>query len=164
MFSKLTKTTCLIILFVFAYLSFPVPAYSMGLSVDPNEIILNNVPIGKKISVSKFAGKEAQLVIENKSAQDFTYEINILDTTQTKTFLKQGYIDIPDTKWITPEANQVHILANKTKTVNLYLKIPDNKQHKNQNYQAIVEVKSKKNDPKGLFVLAVQIRMCISTR
>ncbi|MCK5229563.1 MAG: hypothetical protein KAR13_04815 [Desulfobulbaceae bacterium] len=163
MFLKLNKTVCLITLSVFIYLSFPALAYSMGLSVDPSEIILNNVPVGKRISVSEFAGEKMRLVIENKSSEDFFYEINILDTTQTKIPLNQGYKDIPDTSWIIPQVNQIHILAGNTKTVGLYLKIPKDKQYENQNYQAIVEVKSKKNNLEDLFVLAVQVRMYIGT-
>lgn len=164
MLLKLNKIACLIIILsVFAYLFFPVSAHSMGLSVDPSEIILNNVPVGKRISVSEFAGEKMRLVIKNKSLQDFFYQINILDAAQTKTSIKHGYKDIPDTSWITPESGQIHILAGDIKTVDLYLKIPKDKQYENQNYQAIVEIKSKKNNPEDLFVLAVQARMYIGT-
>ncbi|MFH1799031.1 MAG: hypothetical protein ABH844_06850 [Candidatus Omnitrophota bacterium] len=151
-------------LVLFSCLFFSPRVYSMGLSVDPGEIILRGVPLGKKISAAEFAGEKTKLLIENKSSEDFTYEIDILSTTAANAPLKQGYKDIPDTSWIIPEVKEVYIPAKSTKTVDVYLSIPENEQYENQNFQAIINVKSKKNNPEELFVLAVQLRICISTK
>lgn len=150
-------------LILFASLFFCEQAYSVGLSVDPGEMILRGVPLGKKISVAEFAGERNQLLIENKSAKDFTYDIDILSAIGANAPLKQGYKDIPDTSWITPEVKEIHIPAKSTKTVDVYLNIPKSEQYENKNYQAIIEVKSRKDNPGDLFVLAVQLRMCVST-
>ncbi len=150
-------------LVLFSCLFFSTQVYSMGLSVDPGEIILRGVPLGKKISVAEFAGEKTKLLIENKSSEDFTYEIDILSTAVTNAPLEQGYKDIPDTSWIIPEQKEVHVLAGATVAVDIYIDIPKNEQYENQNFQAIINVKSKKNNPEELFVLAVQLRMCIST-
>lgn len=151
------------VLVLFTCLFFPAEAYSIGLSVDPGEIVLRGVPLGKKISVAEFAGEKTKLLIENKSSEDFTYEIEILSTTGANALLKEGYKDIPDTSWIIPEQKEIHILAGAAGTVDIYLDIPKNEQYENQNFQAVINVKSKKNNPEDLFVLAVQLRMCIST-
>ncbi|MFH1310429.1 MAG: hypothetical protein ABIH85_07115 [Candidatus Omnitrophota bacterium] len=141
-----------------------IPADALGLSVDPGEIILREVPLGEKISVVEFAGEKAKLLIENKSEKDCTYDIEVLSVTGVNAHLKRGYKDIPGTSWIKPEKKEVHILAGNTKTVDVYLEIPKDKQYENKNYQAILEVKSRKDNPGDLFVLAVQVRMCISTQ
>lgn len=137
-------------------------ARAIGLGVDPGEINLSNVPLGKKVAVSKLGGEAMLLRIENKSAPAFTYTIEILPTSKPDD-LKAGYTDIPDTSWLWPEKKEVRIAGGSTEAVELYLKLPKKKKYYNKRYQAIIEVKSKKERPQDLFVLACQVRFCFST-
>ena len=137
-------------------------AQAVGLRVEPGEINLKDVALGKKVAVSKLGGKAMLLRIENKSASAFTYTINILHTSKPG-YLKAGYTDIPDTSWLWPEKKVVSIAGKTTEAVELYLKLPKKKKYYNKRYQAIIEVKSKKRRPEDLFVLACQVRLCFST-
>ena len=89
--------------------------------------------------------------------------IDIFPTLKTVTNLKQGYIDIPDTSWTWPEKKEVLVPGNSVEEVELYLNIPDKEEYYNQKYQAVIEVKNKKNRPEEIFVLAYQLRICFST-
>jgi len=157
------RTLCALLLFATACLAFPATGWAIGLEVDPVEINLSNVPLGKRIAISEIGGEKMKLRIENKSDSAYTYTIDILKSSEKAAPLKRGYRDIPDTSWISPEKGEVKIPAKTTKAVELYLRIPESKRYQNKDYQAIVEVKSRKNNPQDLFVLAVQIRICLST-
>jgi len=138
-------------------------AWAIGLGVDPGEIIIENVPLGKKVAVSTLGGERVKLKITNKGGFAYAYTINILSSREVEAPLKEGYIDIPDTTWIWPEKKEVTILGKSTEVVEVYLKIPKKKEYYSKKYQAIIEVQSKKNRPEETFVLACQLKMCFST-
>ena len=145
-------------------LLFPVTSFGLGLEVDPVEIVIQDCPLGEKVAVSDLGGQEMKLRIENKGSTAYTYSINVLLSSEAGTLLREGYVDIPDTSWIIPENKEVRIPAKSLEEVELYLEIPKLKEYQDKRYQAVIEVKSKKNRPEEVFVLAVQIRMCFSTR
>lgn len=151
------------ILFMVIALATPSRSFGAGLAVDPNEINLQNVPLGKKVAVSVLGGDRMKLSIKNKGASACTYSIDILPTAQTTATLREGYRDIPDISWIFPESKEIQIPGNSAKVVELYIKIPKKKEYYNKKYQAVIEVKSKKNRPEELFVLACQLKICFST-
>lgn len=153
---------CLFILTSCAF--FPPQARAMGLEVDPDEIRVENCRVGAKLAVSKLKPQGAKLQIRNKSSKGFTYAINTLHCFDVNIPVKQGYSDIPDTSWITPKNKEIFIEAGETKEVELYLKVPKGNQYRNKKYQAIIEIKSKKNNPEDIFVLAVQLKMLFSTK
>ena len=158
---KLKK--CLWFLIIIMVLFLPGAALASGLSVGPDEIYLENVPLGKPVAVSKIASENMKLSIKNKGASACSYNISILSSGQTTAPLSAGYVDIPDVSWIYPENKEIRIEGNSTKTVELYLKIPKNKAYDNKRYQAVIDVKSKKNRADELFVLACQLKILFST-
>ena len=135
----------------------------IGLELDPGEINIKDVPLGEVVKVSELGGEQTKLRITNKSSSGYNYTINILYTSQTASPVLTGYIDIPDTSWIWPEEREIRIPANSVKEVELFLKIPREEKYLDKDFQVIIEVKSKKERPGDLFVLACQLRMCFST-
>ena len=158
-----TVLVFLIFLFIVIALATPSRSFGFGLEVEPGEIYIENVALGKTVAVSALGGERMKLRIENKGASAYTYTIDILPTAQTSATLKEGYIDIPDTTWIWPENNEVTIAGKSTEVVEVYLKIPQKKECYDKKYQAVIEVKNKKNRPEEIFVLACQLKMCFST-
>jgi len=138
-------------------------AFAFGLEVNPPEIVVENVPLGEKVTVSDLGGEKMKLRIQNQGIAAYTYTINTLFSSEAGDRLKEGYKDIPDRAWFIPENKEVLIPANSTKVVELYLEIPESEEYYDKKYQAIIEIKSKKNRPEDMFVLAVQIRMRFST-
>jgi hypothetical protein len=150
--------------FIFALCAvFPVRGSGMGLEVDPEKIVVENCRIGRRIPVSKLAPQGAKLKIYNKSSVAFTYTVGVLYSAEVKSPMLHGYEDIPDKSWIRPEKQEIHIDGGETKEIELYLKIPRKSKYRRKKYQAIIEVKSKKNNPEDIFVLAVQLKMLFST-
>jgi hypothetical protein len=137
--------------------------WAMGLAVGPDLIDLEAVPLGDKVTASQLAGQPLCLEITNNSSTAFDYVIDILHTGKTSAPLPADYQDIPDTGWIIPEAEEVRIEAGQTKEVELYLNLPDDPAYSGKKYQAVIEVKSRKQRPEDIFVLAAQVRIRLST-
>ncbi len=133
-----------------------------GIAVGPGEIFLENVPLGRKVAVSALAGRNLKLNINNKNSSSYIYTINVFYTAETTNALREGFMDIPDISWISPEKQEVEIEGNGTKTVELYLNIPKNKKYAGKKYQAIIEVKNKPK-PGDFFNFAAQPIIRFST-
>ena len=138
-------------------------AWAIGLEVDPGEIKIKDVPLGKVVKASDLGGEGMKIRIKNTGSSACAYTINILHTAKTKGTLKEGYTDIPDTSWLWPEEKEVLIPAYSVKEVEIFLKIPAKEEYYNKKHQAAIEVKSKKNRPEEIFVLACRVRMRFST-
>lgn len=159
----LTQLSCALLLVALGCFFLPQTSWAIGLEVDPGEIVIKDIPLGEVVKVSELGGEKMKLRIENKGGSAYTYTIDILPTSDTTSKLKEGYRDIPDISWIWPENKEVRIAGKSSKEVELYLKIPKTEEYYNKKYQAIIEVKSKKERPQDLFVLACQLRMSFST-
>jgi hypothetical protein len=142
---------------------FVLNVHALGMEVDPAEINLKNVPLGEKIAISVSSEEKMKLTIQNKGAVAYTYTIDIFPVSETAGSLKKGYINISDTSWIWPEKREVLIQGDSVKEVELFLKVPDEENYKDKNFQAEIEIKSKKNSPEEVFVVAVRLRMFFST-
>jgi len=151
------------ILFMVIAMAAPSRSFGLGLEVDPGEIYVKDVALGKKVAVSALGGERMKLQIENKGDSKCAYIINILTSSKVGAPLTKGYTDIPDTAWIWPENKEVEISGQSMKTVELYIKIPQKKEYYNRQYQAVIEVKTKKNNPNDLFVLACLMKIHLST-
>lgn len=138
-------------------------AAEMGLEVGPDNFEVSGVPLGRKTAVSELSSRHLKLEIKNKSSAAYNYVINILPSKDTTAPLPAGYLDIPDTSWIIPEEKEVKIEAGQIGEVELYIDIPEKEEYAGKKYQAAIEVKSKKNKPANLFVLAAQVRIKFST-
>ncbi len=136
----------------------------MGLETNPGQIDVTGVPLGRRVAVSKLTEQPVYLEIKNKSDAAYDYVISILHTPQTTSPLREGFVDIPDTSWIMPEEKEVRVEASQTKEVELFIFIPNKKAFANKKYQAVIEVKSKKNNPQEVFVLACQLRITLQTK
>jgi len=137
--------------------------HALGVEVDPVEINLKSAPLGETIAISVLSEEKMKLTIQNKGAIAYTYTIDVLPASKTTGVFKKGYINIPDTSWIWPQKREVLIQGDSVKEVELFLKVPDEKGYKDKNFQAVIEIKSKKNSPKEVFMVAVQLRMFFST-
>ncbi len=138
-------------------------AHALGMEVDPAEINLKDVPLGEEIAISVLSEEGMKLVIQNKSPAAYTYTIDILPAFETTGPLKNGCTNIPDISWIWPEKREVLIQGYSTKEVELFLKVPNKERYKGKNFQAEIEIKSKKNSPEEVFVVAVRLRVFFST-
>jgi len=149
--------------FVWGYLFVSVPAFGGGMEVDPVDVIVKNCPLGERVAASDLGGNEMILRIQNKDSGSHTYTIDVLSALRTNGRLKPGFLDIPDVSWVRPEHREILIPGNSTGKMELYINVPNVEKYGGKNYQGIIEVKSKKDNPEDIFVLAVQVGLKIST-
>jgi len=160
----LLRAISFLFLIIFLFLvSIPSKSFALSLAIEPDEILVENVALGKPVAVSALAGEKMKLRIINKEAAACTYSIDILQNGKTSAPMNVGYTDIPDVAWIYPQVKEIKVPGNSFKDVELYINIPQNKEYLNQKYQAVIEVKTKKARPKDLFVLAGQLKINFST-
>ncbi|MBL7072707.1 MAG: hypothetical protein ISS33_02870 [Candidatus Omnitrophica bacterium] len=150
-------------LFTVIYLLSSVPSFGLGMEVDPVDVIVTNCPLGEKVTASDLGGDEMILRIQNKDPGSHTYTVNVLSAVTGNGRLKPGFQDIPDTSWVTPETKEISIQGNSTGKMELYINVPNMEKYGDKKYQGVIEVKSKKDAPGDMFVLAVQIGLRIST-
>ena len=131
-----------------------------GLGVEPGKMEIENVPAGRNVSVSSLSGKK--LIITNKDRRTRIFSIKVFNSKETDNRIKYGYEDIPDASWLRPEYGEIEIESRSRGEVDLFVNIPDQEEYLNKKYQAVVEVRQEKNNPKDLFVTAVQVRVCIA--
>jgi len=147
-----------------AALVFPGKSFGLGIGLGVgDDIYVKDLPLGVAVATSTLGGEMAKVKIINKGYSACTYSIDILSSAQTKAPLRPGYKDIPDTTWIYPEYKEVRVEANSSKSVELYVNIPKKAKYADKDYQAVIEVKSKKSRPDEVFVLACQLRIFFST-
>jgi len=149
--------------FAVMYLFFSVPGFGSGMEVDPVDVIVINCPLGEKVTASDLGGDEMVLRIQNKDSGSHTYTVNVLSALTGNGRLKPGFQNIPDTSWVTPENKEITIPGNSTGKMELYINVPNMEKYGEKKYQGVIEVKSKKDNPEDMFVLAVQIGLRIST-
>ncbi|MFA5092329.1 MAG: hypothetical protein WC543_00030 [Candidatus Omnitrophota bacterium] len=152
-------------LIIFMFLVFVIPSktFALSLAVEPDEILVENVALGKPVAVSALAGEKMKLKIINKDATSCIYTIEILRNEQTTAPLTAGYVDIPQAAWIYPQVKEIKISGKSFEEVELFINIPKDKKYAGQKYQVVIEIKTKKRQPKDLFVLAGQIKINFST-
>ena len=138
-------------------------AYSLGLSLGPDEVRAFNIPLGKRISLVKFTNGKAYIEITNKNPFPTRFAINILTSKQAKCPLRKPNQDIPDTNWVQPEVPVVLIPANSSKKLDLLVTIPKKKDYSAKAYQGVIEAVSKKHKPSDLIVVGARIRMVLGT-
>lgn len=152
-----------LIIFMFLVFVLPSNTFALSLEVGPDEIIVQNVVLGKSVAVSSLSGEKMKLKIINKDVAACTYTIDILANAQTTAPLTVGYTDIPDSAWIYPQVKEIKVPGKSFKEVELFINVPQEKKYAGQKYQAVIEVKTKKNRPQDLFVLACQLKINFST-
>jgi len=164
-FKKNRTVPLIVTLLCLIALAAPGVCFGAGLGIDPGEINVKNVPLGKKIAVSALGGEGMKLKIKNKGSEACNYTIDILPSAKTTVPFGAGYVDIPDISWISPESKEVRIPGNSSKDVELYIEVPGKKEYAGKSYQAVIEVKSKgkENKPGVNFVLACQMKIRFTT-
>jgi len=136
------------------------PAKTGGMRVEPGELVIKGVPLGEKTSASRLGAEK--LKVTNKDGKAHRFTVKVLTTAASRSRLKYGYEDIPDASWLKPGEAESVIGPLQSKEFDLFVEVPKKKDYAGKSFQAIVEVKREKDEPKDLFVLAAQPRVCLT--
>ncbi len=137
------------------------PKPSLGLSVAPGGLMIQNVKPGQTFGLYEKAG--VALIIENKDINPHTYIINTFKPSRVgnKKWLK-GYSEIPDPTWFWFENNEITVGPQSKQEVKMYLKIPEEDPYYNQHWSISLGISGKPESGKML-ALAVYPRYQIET-
>lgn len=141
------------------FFSFARFIFSQGLAVSPGGILIQGVLPGKTYDIYKETG--IKLTIYNKDNSPHTYILSTHKPSEVgNKRWEKGYFEIPDPSWCWFDKKEVKIEGNKSESVNIYIKIPDEERYYNQHWIVTVGVLSK---PEYGLSLGVYVRMQIET-
>ena len=137
------------------------PKPSLGLSVAPGGMMIQNVKLGETYDLYEKTG--IALIVENKDKTSHTYMIDTFKPSQVgnKKWL-QGYSEIPDPGWFWFDNGEITVEAQSKKKVKMFLKIPDEDKYYNQHWTVSLGISGKPEAGKMLS-LAVYPRYQIET-
>ncbi|MFH1777521.1 MAG: hypothetical protein ABH952_08205 [Candidatus Omnitrophota bacterium] len=108
-------------------------APSMGLSVQPGGLLIQQVKLGETYDLEEKSG--ITLLIENKDDLPHTYKITTFKPSAVgnKKWLK-GYLEIPDPAWFWFDKDEVTVPPQSREKVRMYFKIPQEEKYYNQHW------------------------------
>ena len=110
-------------------------AKSRNISFTPTELILKDVPVGRKVDVKKELKKSMKLT--NLNEDPIEMDIKCISAAG----MSGGFPDFTpvDPSVITVEKNKIKVKSNQVEDVKIYLNFPDKKENHNGKFMAICE-------------------------
>jgi len=128
----------LLLLFAFFALSRGT-ALSAGISIEPGQILIQNVPPGTSYDIFEKTGIELKVINLDTSTHSYSVFSAKPSEVSTRDWLK-GYVEIPDPSWFYFEKNELTIGPNDTAHVKMYLKIPADEEYYNQHWTVAIPI------------------------
>lgn len=140
------------------FASFLLRCEAKGIKASPAEIILQDVVPGEFYDLYKVA--KVKITIYNDDENQQSFKIGCFRSYVVGKIMK-GYTEIPDTKWVSFDRNEISIPANGKSYVNVSLKIPKQDKYYNQNWCCYIGILTR---PESGLSLGLYIRMRIETK
>lgn len=112
-----------------------IPLWAKGLSLSPSEYFWENIAIGKQQKCP------ASIMIQNDSDVTRSFVLRVVLPDEMKLKPKDGYVELPDTQWVSFDNKIVSIGAKQWKQIHLFVDIPMQKQNRNKKWEFYLEVK-----------------------
>ncbi|MDD5259051.1 MAG: hypothetical protein PHD29_03745 [bacterium] len=108
--------------------------------VDPQDIYVQDVPLGEKVDLEKKYG--LVLKITNSTDLQCKYYMNTIKVKDelSAATLKEGYLDTPDPNILSFDSIELVVNPKETKKMKLYLQFPKDKQYAGKKYMFLVPV------------------------
>ncbi|HEY8240034.1 MAG TPA: hypothetical protein VIH35_01245 [Kiritimatiellia bacterium] len=122
-----------------------------GLRTNYAKIVVDNLPIGHSISLTKLAS--LPLVVGN----NFDAPISVTITSRTPTAPREGYEAIPDSSWVEPEVTTVELAAGAETNLDIVLHIPNDHYLFGRKFQADIVIHSSRDGEGGGVVFSYEL-------
>jgi hypothetical protein len=109
---------------------------SVDFSLEPGEIFLGNVELGKIYDVEKNTGLVLKIVNHGKREQ--TFRLQSLTVGNSVTILTKEYEDAPDASYLKFSQDKFVLSPQATKTIKMYLEFPPDKQYSSKKYMFVI--------------------------
>jgi len=130
---------------------------NLSFKVMPDKIIIDKVPVGKKVSLRKYSG--VSLKILNPSDEKIVLMLKSLSETEALVSGEKGYEFTPDNSFLIINKNKITVKPNVIKNVDLYLKFPDKIEYKNKKYLFVIKIEPEKQE----ISLSYYVKIYVST-
>ena len=110
-------------------------AYAKGLSVSPPSYKWCDVKIGTLVKCP------VNIMVKNDSTEAKSFTLKIVKPSEIDTEVTEGFEEMPVRSWISFDTKRVTIGPGEWKEVQMFIKIPKEKQNFNQKWDFFVEVK-----------------------
>lgn len=119
---------------------------STNFELKPEEIFLENVPLGHTYDVSDEDG--LVLTITNNGEREQTFRLKSRSIANSAATLTSGYDDAPDASYLQFSDNEFVLAPEESKTVKMYLKFPMKAEYTGKNYMFVVHAYTIDNNVK----------------
>ena len=134
---------------------------ALGLAVQPGGMLIQDISPGGRYDLKEKTG--IGLTVFNRDSRDHTYLLSTHRPSEVgNRRLPSGYFDIPDPSWFRFEKPEVHVPAQGSVEVGMYLEVPGDERYHNQHWSVSVGVVGKPG-PGEMLTLAVYPRFEIET-
>ena len=115
-------------------------AASLDFSLQPEEIHLDNVPVGMSYDITEKTGRV--LTITNSGNHQKTFRLQSRTVEGSSATLTEQYDDAPEASYLQFSDYEFVLAPKETKTVNMYLNFPKNKGYNGKHYMFIIHAYS----------------------
>ena len=126
--------------------------------VQPQDLFLIDVPLGKKVNVWNQFGKS--LKVYNPNKVECRYRIESITLKEGDSPVRRGFVETPDPKYLTFDNMTIKVPPKSSERVFLYLTIPDKPENREKNFMFLVTVKQLT----GRIRVTVNSRIYVMTR
>jgi hypothetical protein len=109
---------------------------SVDFKLEPGEIFLRDVELGKVYDVEKNTG--LVLSIANLGEREQTFQLQSLTVGNSVTTLTKEYEDSPDASYLKFSEEKFVLAPQATKTIKIYLEFPPDKQYGSKKYMFVI--------------------------
>lgn len=115
-------------------------AASLDFSLQPEEIHLDNVPAGMSYDITEKTG--SVLTITNTGNHQKAFRLQSRTVESSSATLTDNYEDAPEASYLQFSDYEFVLAPKETKTVNMYLNFPTNKEYNGKHYMFIIHAYS----------------------
>ena len=108
-------------------------------AVFPDEMVLENVKLGKVCDIKKVFGKV--LEVKNRSGYPHSYEIRTVSARRAGIGVESGYQDCPDPAFLTFDRSKFDIKGKKKTKVKMHLNFPKGEDYAGKKYIFVVRIR-----------------------
>jgi hypothetical protein len=108
-------------------------------AIFPDEIVLENVSLGKVCDIKKMLGKV--LEVKNSSHYPHIYEVKSISAKRAGVEIKNGYEDCPDPDFLTFDKSKFDLKGKKKAKIKMYFNFPKREECAGKKYVFIIRIR-----------------------
>lgn len=110
---------------------------NISFTLEPTDLVVDSVEVGKTIKLSEITNKK--ILVKNISPQKILIKLEIVRPKNTHISFQQGYKYLSN-KFISFSNNEIELMPNETKEVDLIFNFPDNKKYRSKKFQYLAHI------------------------